>query len=44
MGIGEAQALARKAIEVGRLYFLRAITPEVAIANVIGQDENDVGK
>ena len=43
VGLGEAHALGRQAVEVGRLDALLAVAAEVAVAEVVGQDEDDVG-
>ena len=41
--VGEAQPLRGEPVHVGRLDFGRAVATEVAVADVIGQDEHDVG-
>lgn len=41
--IGEAPALAGKPVDVRRLHVRRAVADEVAIAEVIGKDEDNVG-
>ena len=43
MGIGEPASLCRQLIDVGCLYFRRAVAAQVAIAKVIGEDQDDVG-
>jgi hypothetical protein len=40
--IGEAQAFLRQLIEVGRLGALSPITPHIAVAQIIGDDQDDV--
>ena len=42
MGIGEANALLGKFIYVRCLYVLGTITSQVAVAEVIGEDDDDV--
>ena len=41
--VSEAYPFARDAVEVRRLHALRAIATQIAIADVVGQDENYVG-
>ena len=43
MRVGKAQAGARQAVEIGRFHACRAIAAQVAVADVIGIDENDIG-
>ena len=42
MRVGEAAALAREPVEVRRLRVLRAVAAEVAVADVVGEDEDDI--
>ena len=44
VALREAHALRGQAVEVRRLDLLLAVAAEVAIAQVVGQDENDVGR
>ena len=44
VGVGEAEAFARKPVAMRRLDGLRAVTAEVAVADVVGKDEDDVGR
>jgi hypothetical protein len=44
MGIGEPPPLFRQPVDVGCLHLRRAITSQVAIAQVIGKYEYDVGR
>jgi len=43
VGMGEAKALLRESVEVRRLMQIRAVAAEVAPAQIIGEDEDDVG-
>ena len=42
MGIGEANTLLRQLIHIRCLYVLGTITSQVAVAEVIGEDDDDV--
>ena len=44
MRVSEAQSLLRKLINIRRLDFFRAVATEVAVADVVGENENDVGR
>ena len=44
VGVGEADAFAGELIDVRRLDLGRAIAAEIAVADVVGQDEDDVGR
>lgn len=41
---GEPHALARQLIEIRRANLGLAVTPELSIAQIVGKDENDVGR
>ena len=43
IGIGESHAVGGQAIEIRRFDLLLAVAAEVAVAEVIGQDEDDIG-
>jgi hypothetical protein len=43
MGVGEAEAFAGEAIDVGRLHAGGAVAAQVAVAEVVGVEEDDVG-
>ena len=43
MGIGESQSFARKLVEVRRLHLPRAVAADIPIAEVVREDEDDVG-
>ena len=42
VGIGEAATVLRELVENGRLHEFRAVATEVAVADVVSEDENDV--
>ena len=42
MGIGETATVFRELVENGCLHELRAVAAEITIADVVGEDENDV--
>ena len=44
MEIGEADALAGQAVEVGRLDAFRAETAEVVVALVVREDDDEIGR
>src|SRR6185369_154072 len=43
VGLGESHGAGREPVEVGRLVEAAAVTPKVAPAQIIRQDENNVG-
>ena len=43
MGVGEATASGGEAIDVGGFEFGRAVAAEVAVAEVVSEDDDDVG-
>ncbi len=43
MTIGKENALGRQPINVRRFDFLRAVTAEISLAHVIGENEQNVG-
>jgi hypothetical protein len=42
--IGELSALRGKSIEVGSFESLRAEAPNIGVALIVGEDEDDVGR
>ena len=42
IGVGEAYALARQGVDVGRLDLLLAVTTEMAVAQIVGHDEDNI--
>lgn len=44
MRIGEAPPIAGQAIDVRSLYLCRAVTGEIAVSQIIGKDEDDIGR
>ncbi len=43
MGICESQALGGESIDVGRADGLGTVTTDIAVAEIVGVDEDDVG-
>jgi hypothetical protein len=43
MGIRKPATVGCKPVDVGRLDFRRAIATKVAVAEIVGKDQNDVG-
>ena len=43
MRVGEAQARLRQPIHVWRLQSNRAVAAHIAVAEIVGENENDVG-
>ena len=41
--VGQSQASGSKGIDVRSLYFLLPVTAQIAVTQVVGHDENDVG-
>jgi hypothetical protein len=42
MAVGETDAVVRQSIDMGRLDFRGPITADVPVAEIIGEDENNV--
>ena len=44
MGIRKPAPFGGKPVDVGRLHFGRAIASKVAVAEIVGKDQNDIGR
>ena len=43
MRVGEPHALAREPVDVRRFDFRRAVATDIPVAEVVGEDDDDVG-